>query len=214
MIVSAYDQDENGKESKLIFWLRLDAWDLFQATHLFLDLDPDNCGRNESEYFTRLVTFKGNIYPEYDDRGYPIIEQCMDDGETLYLGWEEASDYTHRFKVIFRLLDNKLKPIKYASPQDWVDLAISKNISIPWYDWAIRNKLIGSGEIFKPLSTRTENNYLRLIMALAYEVQGFNPKKPYEAAQLIIDKTEIDISKETLAAYISKAYEIESHKRD
>lgn len=66
----------------------------------------------------------------------------------------------------------------------------------------------------KPLSTRTENNYLRLILTLANSIDGFNPKKPYEAAQLIIDETGVDISQQTISDYISKAYEIESKKRD
>jgi len=71
---------------------------------------------------------------------------------------------------------------------------------------------VGSDE--RPLSARTENNYLRLIMKLANGIKGFNPQKPYEAAQLIIDETETDISKQTIADYISKAYELESQNRD
>lgn len=66
----------------------------------------------------------------------------------------------------------------------------------------------------KPLSTRTENNYLRLIFKLANGISGFNHKKPYEAAQLIINKTGIDISQETLAGYITKAYELECKSKD
>jgi len=63
------------------------------------------------------------------------------------------------------------------------------------------------------LNTRTENNYLRLIFTLANSIKGFNPKKPYEAAQLIIDETGINISQQTISDYISKAYEIESKNR-
>ena len=66
----------------------------------------------------------------------------------------------------------------------------------------------------KLLSVRTENNYLRLIMRLANGIVGFNPTKPYEAAQLIIDETEIKISKQAIADYISKAYELEMKERD
>jgi hypothetical protein len=66
----------------------------------------------------------------------------------------------------------------------------------------------------KTLSSRTENNYLRLILTLANNIEGFNPKKPYEAAKLIIDATDIDISQQTISDYIKKAYEIECQKRD
>ena len=69
-------------------------------------------------------------------------------------------------------------------------------------------------EVEKTLSARTENNYLRLIMKLANSIEGFNHKKPYEAAKLIIDAIEIDISQQTISDYIKRAYEIESQKRD
>lgn len=63
----------------------------------------------------------------------------------------------------------------------------------------------------KPLSIRTENNYLRLIFTLANSIKGFNPNKPYEAAQLIIDETGIEnISREAIVNYISKAHELHS----
>ncbi len=66
----------------------------------------------------------------------------------------------------------------------------------------------------KPLSTRTENNYLRLIFALAGNIVGFNYNKPYESAKLIIDATEINISQQTIADYISKAHALDSKEKD
>jgi hypothetical protein len=60
------------------------------------------------------------------------------------------------------------------------------------------------------LSVRTENNYLKLIMALSNGIAGFNPKRPHEAAQLIINETGIEnISAQTIANYLSKAHEIQ-----
>lgn len=67
----------------------------------------------------------------------------------------------------------------------------------------------------KQLSTRTKNNYLKLIFALANGIVGFNPKKPHEAASLIIKETGIEnLSAETIANYISEAYQLESKNRD
>lgn len=66
----------------------------------------------------------------------------------------------------------------------------------------------------KPLNTRTENNYLRLIFALAGNIVGFNYNKPYESAKLIIDATEINISQQTIADYISKAHALDSKEKD
>lgn len=106
-------------------------------------------------------------------------------------------------------------------PSFYIDWALSKKIDIPWLNYAIekgfyipKSKVKESVKVEKQLSTRLENNYLRLILTLANSIEGFNPKKPYEAAQLIIDETGIDISKQTISDYITKAYEIESQKRD
>lgn len=61
----------------------------------------------------------------------------------------------------------------------------------------------------KPLHPRVENNYLRLIFALANNIEGFNHKKPHEAAQLILDENDkLKIGKETLALIISNAYKL------
>ena len=67
----------------------------------------------------------------------------------------------------------------------------------------------------KALNVRIENNYLRLIMALANGIRDFNSTKPYEAARLIIDETSIEnISQETIAGYISKAHALDSKEKD
>ena len=61
---------------------------------------------------------------------------------------------------------------------------------------------------------RTRNNYLRLIMALATTaVKGFDPRKPYEAANIIRETAEIDIDEKTLAGYVSEAYELQIKER-
>ena len=74
-------------------------------------------------------------------------------------------------------------------------------------------KIITTSE--KSLSARTENNYLKLIMALSNGIEGFNPKKPHEAAQLIINETGIEnISAQTIANYLSKAHEIQVKDQD
>jgi hypothetical protein len=61
---------------------------------------------------------------------------------------------------------------------------------------------------------RTRNNYLRLIMALATTaVKGFDPRKPFEAANAIRETTEIDIDEKTLAGYVSEAFKLQSKER-
>ena len=61
---------------------------------------------------------------------------------------------------------------------------------------------------------RTKHNYLRLIMALAISyIPNFDPKRPYEAAKIIIDGTEIDLDQKTIAGYLGEAYELQSKAR-
>jgi hypothetical protein len=69
-------------------------------------------------------------------------------------------------------------------------------------------------EVEKPIHPRTENNYLSLILTLCSSIEGFDAKKPYEAATLIIDTTGTKLNKQTIADYITKAYAIECEKRD
>ena len=67
----------------------------------------------------------------------------------------------------------------------------------------------------KPLNTRAENNYLRLIMQLAISnIKDFDPKKPYEAAALIKTNIDTELSEKTIAGYITKAHELESKERN
>lgn len=73
---------------------------------------------------------------------------------------------------------------------------------------------LSSNETKKSLHPRTKNNYLRLIMELANNIEGFDVRKPYVAAELIIDNTDTDISRETIAGYIQEAHELESKTRE
>jgi len=100
---------------------------------------------------------------------------------------------------------------KLESDPDFINSIISENI-----EYRLKQRIDDENKLRekKPVNIRTENNYLRLILTLANGIENFNPKKPFEAAQLIIDETGIDLGKETIANCISKAYELESKNRD
>lgn len=150
--------------------------------------------------FSNLTTLEFEIYDSFDD--------------------DILLAFRHIWHRINRLWLSNTYP-QSNPPSFYIDWALSKKIEIPWLNYAIEKgfylpkpNLNVKPVIEKPLSPRTENNYLRLILTLANSIKGFNPKKPYEAAQLIIDETGIDISKQTISDYITKAYELESQKRD
>ncbi len=66
----------------------------------------------------------------------------------------------------------------------------------------------------RSIHPRTRNNYLRLIMALATTaVKGFDPRKPYEAANFIRETLEVDIDEKTLAGFVSEGYELQTRER-
>lgn len=112
------------------------------------------------------------------------------------------------------------------TPKYFIDWALSKRIIPAWLDWAIENKLYVPTEIDiatieqvaiidKPLSTRSENNYLRLIYAFASTIKDFDPTNPNGSAKLIIDDLGVSfIKQKTISDYIKKAYELECKERE
>lgn len=143
------------------------------------------------------------------------FNSIMQDDLNAYEGITLQTRADRNLRIFKSGLHNLLNPPSY-----YIDWALSKKIDIPWLEWAIEkgyytpkeNK--NSKEIAPPLHKRLENNYLRLIFALANGVKGFNPNNPYESARLIIDETSIKLSQDTIADYISRAYELSSKEKD
>lgn len=216
LIVSEYDNNEN--ENRVCFWLRLDAWHLRDAAMVLVDIDPDGSEENKREQgFKCIKTFKEGFCPnidfsEHDDEIFLDDEMEISYKESL----RKFTVYQRKYDDMCRILYN-LDDIEYEKPSYWIDRAIAKKVNIPWLEFAIRKELYNpknteqiKQKSDKQLNTRTENNYLRLIFALANGIEGFNPKKPFESAKLIIDETEIALSQDTIASYITKAYELNS----
>ena len=146
--------------------------------------------------------------------------------DELRLYKEEERDY-YKKKENLRRLQNFWHSDEFdeenLTPKYYIDWALSKRFRPDWLDWAVEKELYipnlnadnqQSSEIDKPLNTRTENNYLRLIMQLAVSnIKDFDPKKPYEAAALIMENIDTNLSKKTIAMYIQKAHELVSKER-
>lgn len=95
------------------------------------------------------------------------------------------------------------------SPDYFINWALSKQVEIAWLPYAIKKKYYTPQKELdcdKPLNKRLENNYLRLILSLCYEMPGFNANdKSISIAKLIITTTGIKIDEETIAKYIDRA---------
>ncbi len=65
---------------------------------------------------------------------------CDSDGEYVYLTTEQEGLLSTINKICkdnVRLLNQ----YEFTTPHEWVGLALEKEISIPWLDWAIKNNL-------------------------------------------------------------------------
>lgn len=69
-------------------------------------------------------------------------------------------------------------------------------------------------DVDEKLNTRQKNTYLKLIMALADYVPGFDPQHPSSSARKIIEQTGVTVKEKTVAKVIAEGYELESKLRD
>ena len=109
MSTSDYDEIE-GYENRILFWLRLDKWDLHQAALLFIDINPDTVGSD----FYSLITLREVKYNDFDNS-------------------IEMLELRSKYDDLRRILSFSVN-----TPQGWIDLALSKKIAIPWLEFAIR----------------------------------------------------------------------------
>jgi hypothetical protein len=176
LVTSVYDSDDKGNENRICFWLRLDGWHLCEAAMIFVNIDPDNANRRNSENFTRIKTFNGLEYPSIDDYGFPIEIGIDDMCNTYYEGQDELGIYQKKYDDMHRILFNP--DIEYDSPSNWIERAILKKINIPWLEFALSKsfytpKKIDSNKQIsdKPLTNKERQTLLVIIAAMAKELE-------------------------------------------
>ncbi len=140
---NVYDIDERNAEL-LKSWLDAGKWSREQATLLFLDIDPD---RVNGECFAKF-SGHGSIQYDYcdDDDPRSRIPTGVDgDGEPVYLTTEQET-LLHKTKRMCKKIERKINQHEEAKPREWIDLALEKDIHIPWLDWAKNNNIYTSKE--------------------------------------------------------------------
>lgn len=174
MDTNSYDVDVNGKESRLLFWLRLDYWDFDDACLLIADIDPSSLVMDEKNKFLKAKNLKGATF------GYLSDDLAMDSEDMLL-------EYQNKYNNLRKWLDPR--SLSNYPPSHWIDLAISKKIHIPWFDFAID---IGFCETHKTKTslaksdkTIIESNYTTDLMILLNQAanQFFSPRKVQDAKQ-------------------------------
>ena len=224
------------KYSELPGYFKFETWDWHDALLLLAGAYPTGAEINWDGFYNYCevhidtpkvinVAFIDGRLPSYDvpeDNEFLGNEDYFKGNETVEIKICELRTLQHRLEFLYKHWKSSSIPHEDRnSSRYYITWAISKSYQIPWLDYAIKEGYYVPNkdnaikqETDKPLSVRTENNYLRLIFALAGNIAGFNHNKPYESAKLIIDTTEIDISQQTLANYISKAHELHIKEHD
>ena len=221
----AIKQDWN--KSKLSDYLLYDEWHTDNAWYVLAGFDYYATSATDGISVKRILLLDNPIHAVRQDAdGY--ISNMLGEVDKLrdYWGGGNSQEYYPPSYFIEWAISKRMTP-------DWLGWAIENKLYIPEQKLIIENRyegltdkeiiekiygrepqLINSVIVDKPLSPRTENNYLRLIMQLANNVEGFNPIKPFEAAALIKASIDTNLSDKTIAGYIQKAHEIESKERD
>ena len=155
MIAGDYGDNKKGQKNRIYFWLKHEVWSLYEAALLFADINPDSVKlKNDLNKFDflRLTSLKGITY---DDRK-ANLDECM-----VLLNYENTSS------DIYRCLSGKNES---DTAQNWIDLAISKQFTIPWQE-VIEQGIYMSRNIEKPLKDIERNSLLIIIAALAKEAK-------------------------------------------
>ena len=135
---SDYEKYEANRKN-IEFWLKQDEWQLYQAACIFCDVAPDNhlekvlTGRSviRLKYYTNLKGEK--IDSNTNDKG---INYSLRD---LLQKENEIRDFLcqlGRVKVSMNP-DSKWVALK----ENFIAVALASYKKIPWYQWALKNKI-------------------------------------------------------------------------
>ena len=164
LILSAYDGDDEGNENCLLFWLRLDEWSLHQAAMIIADINPEIASFDKNHNFKNLQTFKGEEFPECDSNGFPIVESEDDMGRLWYVGSHKLKWFSQRYSDLHIIFSNSNSD-ELMKPSYWISKAISKQIVVPWLDFAIRRQFCAY------VNDINGNRYLSMIDGQDVDVQ-------------------------------------------
>ncbi len=135
LIASVYDGDENGNQNRLNVWLKFDVWSRNEAALIFADINPESVVND----FKWATTFRGATILARDNAGDLICYGVEDDGTIVYGGTDELNHLHGYCSDLQRILAEK----DQARPKEWIDIAISKKIDLPWLEWAEKRGLVG-----------------------------------------------------------------------
>ena len=195
MSISGYDKSEDGKENRLIHWLRVFNWSIEDAALILLNINPETVIYNEYEdNFSSYETFTGKQFVNINsgefrlqfDNEYTGIDEDLSGNQIIM---NKVKDYKLYFGGSARI-------DFYISPQQWIEAALFKSIDIPWLQFAKDNGFYKPNavnknlvSVDKPLSNKERNTFLVIIAALAKEAK-LDIKTTSKTADLIAKITQ------------------------
>lgn len=190
MMASDYGDNKKGQKNRIYFWLKHEVWSLYEAALLFSDVNPDSVRlKNDLNMFDfqHLTSLKGITY---DDRKADF-DECM-----------VLLDYENTSRDIYRCLSGKNES---DTPQNWIDLAISKQFTIPWQE-VIEQGVYMSRNTEKPLKDIERNSLLIIIAALAKDAKVDIDKisKAGEYIAGLTDQLGASVSATTIERHLKK----------
>ena len=144
LMANEFGVDESNAK-RLKSWLSAGQWSSEEATLLFLEIDPD---RTHGDCFSTF-SGPGSIRYEYyddDDPSSLMSYGVGDDGEPEYLSSEQRT-LMNETRRTCKEIARKINLFESAKPHEWIDLAVEKDIVIPWLAWAIKNNLYVGTEV-------------------------------------------------------------------
>lgn len=183
---NAYDVGKDGKENRILFWLRLDDWGVFEAAMLLIDVNPDSIKRRK--VWDGLTTLQGAAFIPH------AFENTPEETAKIF---SVVAQYKSKYDDICRILHGQEIDYEYppvASPQYWIDCALAKKITIPWLDFAIESGFYKS-ETKSMQVDRSPDIYRTDLLDILNQAANefFNPRKNLDAkkeevTQWIIEK--------------------------
>ncbi|MDD4979111.1 MAG: hypothetical protein PHI29_10815 [Gallionella sp.] len=201
---SAYELHKS-MEQRLKFWLNMDAWSLDDAAQVLSGIDPDKTIAPQTHpnlgYLQGAVTlFSGRQIPEPPTREYRLVGGELSDSLELVNNSGNFSDdaeyesrkeegyelqaYFDRCTSFTRLFNNPSTcPV---SPNEWIERALSKKVSIPWLAAAKERGLLPNNmteEFGKMKQSNIASNTRHSPSNIKREVRKLETQEMYKAWQ-------------------------------
>lgn len=198
-------------KNNLAKWKIRNKFTLSEAALLMLGQDPgdwpvskllEKTPQNFSLIFGKMVEdAKDVLHYEEEDGKYRFLYALMTDNPA-HIDSRSYNDWLTTISDIYSLNKWTKSLVTFLKDSE-------QNIDGVDFDFFNNDLKVTKVEIeTEHLSARKENNLLRLIDGLAIRLEGYDRKRPYVAAEVIIKESGSTLNSATVAGYVMKINEI------